>query len=290
MSAARPWSELRAELEDAGFHPSRRLGQNFLSDANMLRAIARDSGVVRGDFVLEIGPGPGTLTAELAELGARILAVEIDPRLCEIAARSLRGASDVRLLCADALAGKHELNPALAQALPHSGDWHVVSSLPYSAGTPLLALLARLANPPATMTVLLQRELARRIAARPGGKEWGPLGVRLQLAYRVRKLRSIAPELFWPRPQVESELLRLERRADLPSEGDLPELDALLEGLFGQRRKTLGGRLAVLLGGRPEAERLLGDHGLGPAERPETVDERAWLALSRDPRWRSRPG
>ncbi|HVS09438.1 MAG TPA: 16S rRNA (adenine(1518)-N(6)/adenine(1519)-N(6))-dimethyltransferase RsmA [Planctomycetota bacterium] len=289
MSASRPWSEVRAELSKAGFRPSRRLGQNFLSDANMLRAIARDSGVARGDFVLEVGPGPGTLTAELVALGARILAVEIDPRLCELAERSLQVAGDVRFLCADALAGKHELNPALVRALPVAGDWHVVSSLPYSAGTPLLALLARLANPPATMTVLLQRELARKIAARPGGKEWGALGVRLQLAYRVRKLRSIPPELFWPRPQVESELLRLERREDRPSRGDLPELDALLEGLFGQRRKTLGGRLAAILGSRAEAERLLADHGLSPAGRAETVDEGTWLALSRDPRWRARP-
>ncbi|MEO6709530.1 MAG: rRNA adenine dimethyltransferase family protein, partial [Planctomycetota bacterium] len=173
-------------------------------------------------------------------------------------------------------------------ALPRSGPWHLVSNLPYSAGSPILALAARLDNPPRSITVLLQAEVAERIAAEPGGREWGPLSVRLQLAYSARILRGVPAQLFWPRPNVDSSVLRLELRPDRPSEADLEALDPLLDQLFQHRRQTLGGLLAKALGSRPLAEALLQENGIQPGLRPETLSAEALLALSRDPRWRDR--
>ena len=283
---ARPaWSEFRRALEERGFRPSRRLGQNFLRDGNMARAIVRDARVLAGDFVLEVGPGCGFLTLHLAALGARVLAIEIDPRLLEVARELLTPWPNVRFVLGDALAGKHALSPGLLDALPRSGPWHVVSNLPYAAGTPILALCARLPNPPASMTCLVQRELAERITASPGGREWGALAVRMQTAYLCELVRPVPPDLFWPRPKVESSLLRLELREARPGAEELARLDGLLELLFRQRRKSVGGLLASRLGGREAAERLLGSLGIRPDARPERLETESLLAIVRSPDW-----
>ncbi len=280
---------LRAQLEASGFRPSKRLGQNLLQDVNMARAIARDARVAAGDVVLEVGPGAGFLTAHLADLGVDLIAIEIDPRLLEIARGMLEDYAQVRWICGDALASKHALNAELLAALPPSGPWHLVSNLPYSAASPILAVTARLENPPRSATVLLQTEVAERIAAIPGGGEWGPLSVRIQLAYAARIIRSVPAQLFWPRPQVDSSLLRLELLEDRPASADGPELDALIDGLFQHRRQALGGLFTKALGSRPLALELLGSHGLDPSARPQTLSAPTFLALSRDQRWRSRP-
>ena len=138
-----PWSEFRAALEAVGFRPSKARGQNFLLDTNCARSIALDSGVGAGDFVLEVGPGCGFLSVHLAELGAELLAVEIDPRLAAIARRFLEPYPGVRLLEGDVLDGKHRLSPAVLEALPAIEPWHVVANLPYAITGPLLVTLSR---------------------------------------------------------------------------------------------------------------------------------------------------
>jgi 16S rRNA (adenine1518-N6/adenine1519-N6)-dimethyltransferase len=178
MSAVEPggrpaWLEVRVRLEQRGFRPSRRLGQNFLLDENMLRAIVRDAQLEPQDFVLEVGPGCGFLTLHLARACREVLAVEIDPRLLEIARELCAQAPNVSWLRADALAGKHELAPEVAQRLPRSGPWKLVSNLPYSVSAPLCAVLCDLENPPASMTVLVQREVAERMVASAGSPDWG---------------------------------------------------------------------------------------------------------------------
>jgi 16S rRNA (adenine1518-N6/adenine1519-N6)-dimethyltransferase len=284
-----PLAQWRADLEARGFRPSKRLGQNFLVDENMARAIARDARVSAGDFVLEVGPGCGFLSVHLAALGVRLVAIEIDPRLCELAREVLSSCPQTRVLQGDALDGKHALNPELLAQLPPRGIWHVVSNLPYSAGTPILVLLSRTANPPQSMTVLVQRELAERIAAGPGSKTWGPVTVRLQASYAVEIVRHVPPRLFWPEPDVESSLLRLSLRERRPSAAELDELDALVDGLFQHRRKTLQRLLGELLGARDAAKNLLEQRGLEPSARPESLSLEDLLALARSDAWRARP-
>jgi 16S rRNA (adenine1518-N6/adenine1519-N6)-dimethyltransferase len=277
------WAELRARLEAEGFHPARALGQNFLRDVSMARAIARDSEVGEGDFVLEVGPGCCMLSLRLLELGVRLCAVEIDARLARVARELLaapqRGTAEV--LEGDVLAGKHALSPAVVERLPRSGPWHVVANLPYSAGTPFLVLVARLPNPPASATVLLQRELVERLAAEPGGKAWGPVGARVRLAYEVRAGRRLGPELFWPRPKVESSVAHLRLRADRPDAAAVAGFDRLVDGLFQARRKALGGRLGELWGDRELALACLAGLGIDPRARVETLSVEHLLALAR---------
>jgi len=281
---------LRADLEAGGFRPSKRLGQNLLQDVNMARAIARDARLAAGDLVVEIGPGAGFLTAHLAELGVELIAIEIDPRLLEVARGLLADYPRVHWILGDALASKRAWNPELLAALPARGDWHLVSNLPYSAASPILAVAARLENPPRSATVLLQTEVAQRIAAPPGGGDWGPLSIRVQLAFEARVLRAVPAQLFWPRPKVESSVLRLELRAQRPDPADAEALDPLIDRLFQHRRQALGGLLAKSLGDRPAALELLARHGLDPSARPETLGLEALLAISRDPHWRARGG
>lgn len=277
------WKELRARLEAEGFHPSRALGQNFLRDVSLARAIVRDSGVGEGDFVLEVGPGCCMLSLCLLEVGVRLLAVEIDARLARVARERLaapaRGSAQV-LEC-DVLAGKHVLSPAVLERLPNVGPWHVVANLPYSSGTPFLVLVSRLAHPPATATVLLQCELVERLAAEPGGKVWGPSGARVRLFYDVGIARRVGPELFWPRPKVDSAVAHLRLRADRPSAELARDFDRLVDGLFQARRKALGGRLGELWGDRERALAALAALGIDPRARVETLPVERLLALAR---------
>ena len=279
-----PWSEFRAALEAAGFRPSKSRGQNFLLDGNMARSIARDSGVGAGDFVLEVGPGCGFLSVHLAALGVRLLGVEIDGRLLEVARRFLAPFEDVVFVEADVLAGKHRLAPEVAGRLPTDDDWHLVSNLPYSVAGPLLVVLSRLAHPPRSMTALVQREVAERITARPAEKGWGVLGAKLAPLYRREAGRRVPAGLFWPRPRVESAVVRLERRPEDP--GALGAYDALVERLFQHRRKAVGGTLRGLLGDSDRARALLEEAGADPRARPGTLEVETLRVLSGSPLWR----
>lgn len=279
MTARPAWSVFRAALEERGFRPSRRLGQNFLLDENMVRAIVRDAKVRASDFVLEIGAGCGFLSLHLVEAGVDLLCVEVDDRLLPIAEHLVSGRGRARFLRADVLAGKNALAPEVESALPVSGDWHLVSNLPYSVAGPVLALLAARACPPASMTVLVQREVAERIAARPSTPEWGPLSIRLQARYEPRILRTVGPDLFWPRPKVESAVVRLVRRPPVWAEGELRHLDHLAGELLRNRRQTLGRVLARAAGDRGAGQRALEAAGIDPSLRAETLDLEAWRRL-----------
>jgi 16S rRNA (adenine1518-N6/adenine1519-N6)-dimethyltransferase len=277
------WSEVSAELSRMGFRPSRKLGQNFLRDSNMARAIARDAALGPEDFALEVGPGGGVLSGALLELGVRLLAVEIDPRLAEWTRRLMAGSPGCEVLCADVLAGKHELNPEVASRLPRGKPWHLVANLPYSVSSPLLACLAHADDPPATMTVLVQREVAERILTEPGSSAWGPLGARLRLAYHASKGRPVGPHLFWPVPKVESQVLHLKRRERWPSKAEWSRFDAVVSLLFRHRRQSMGRALSRALGGREEALELCGRHGIDPTTRAECLTVEELVELSEDP-------
>jgi len=266
-----PWSELRARLAARGFRPSRRLGQSFLIDDNMARAIARDADLEPGARVLEVGAGLGVLTLSLLEAGADVLAVEIDPRLCELARERLGERPRLRWILADALSGKHRLAPEVERELPRQEPWHLVSNLPYSISAPLLAILTDREHPPRTMTALVQLEVAERVVAAPGGAAWGPLSVRLQAAYRASLGRRLAPALFWPRPAVESALVRLELSPEAEPLADRRRLGDLAGRLFQHRRQTLARALGDLLADRALALDLLAAGGIDPRSRAEVL-------------------
>jgi 16S rRNA (adenine1518-N6/adenine1519-N6)-dimethyltransferase len=286
-----PWSAFRSALDAAGFRPSKTLGQNFLVDPNAARAIALDARLPEGAHVLEVGAGCGFLSVHLAELGVALLAAEIDVRLLAVARRLLAGYPNVRWWLGDVLDGKHALAPGLTAELPGTAPWHLVSNLPYSIAAPLLAVLARLPNPPRSMTVLVQDEVAERLAARPGSAAWGALPARLGLLYEARAGRALGPQLFWPRPRVASRVVELSFR---PLEGLAPgetaAFDQLVEVLFQQRRKQLLTLLADQLGDRRRAEDWVREAGLAPRARPETLGIAELLSLVRAPHGHHHPG
>lgn len=277
-----PWSEFKRALDLAGFRPSRRLGQNLLLDENAARAIARDAQVGEGEFVLEVGPGCGFLSVHLAHAGARLLAVEIDERLAPVAARFLEPYGDAEVLVADALAGKRSLNPVVEERLPSSGTWHLVSNLPYSVGGPILANLAARDHPPTSMTVLVQAEVADRLAARAGSREWGPLTVAVQLAYSAEVLRRVPPGLFWPRPKVDSAVIRFERLEEIAPAADRARTRELAARLLQRRRQTLGRVLRDVEGDRGRAESALAACGVDGGQRTGDLDLVALAALARE--------
>lgn len=279
MSERPSWAHFQERLREAGFRPARRLGQNFLLDENMLQAIARDARVARGETVLEVGPGLGFLTRHLLECGAELVCAEIDERLLAIAQSWLPGP---RWVLGDVLAGKHALAPAVASALPRNSHWQLVSNLPYSVAAPLLAVLADLEHPPRGMTVLVQREVAERIAARPATSEWGLLSIALQSAYAVELLRHVPPQLFWPRPEVESSVVRLTLARPGIDPGRRRELLTLAGRLFQRRRQTLG-RVLGELWGRETALGRLAALGWPASRRAEELDLAQLLELSATP-------
>ena len=279
------WQTWKARLSAVGFHPSKRLGQNFLLDPNLLSAIARDAEVGPGDRVIEVGTGLGFLTRALLATGAQVVSVEVDRRLHALVAEDLHGEERLELVCADALSGKHALSPELITATSESSPWHLVGNLPYAISGPLLAECAGAEHPPASMTVLVQREMAERVGAGVQDPGWGLLGLRLQLSYSVRQLRSVGGAHFRPRPRVESGLLRLERRADAPSAELLAAVVRLTGALFGRRRQVIRRVLGDVMGDREAALALLEGVGIPEETRVQALREQEWLLLARAWDW-----
>lgn len=252
-------SEIRALLEENGLAPNKALGQNFLIDQNLIRRLVEASGVGARDLVLEVGPGTGALTDALLERGAETIACELDAGLADLLTRRYERqieSGQFRLIRGDCLASKAEMNPGIEQALAGRA-FRLVANLPYGAASPLMAILATRHAPslaPAAgraaclgQFVTIQREVGARLRAAPGESEYGELGVLAQAMCEVKRLATLAPECFWPRPKVTSEMVALVPRAE-PLTRDPDRLAALCRRLFTKRRKQLGtilGREAI---------------------------------------------
>ncbi len=279
---------LKARLNRAGVRPRTRLGQNFLLDPNQTECIARAGALEARDVVLEVGPGTGALTRVLAASGCRILGVELDRRLLAMAANATQDLPNVALMEGDVLARKQRINPAvcdrvralLAKAGPDA-RLKSVSSLPYSAGTPFVANLFASDLPWARAVFLLQAEVAERLVAAPDTPAYGALSVRAALGGRVELARRIPPEVFWPRPKVESALVVVDflpapERLALPWDA----LRALVREAFQSRRKALRNALKHWLAA-PGRTGLLETLGIDPARRAGTLAPGEYLALAR---------
>jgi 16S rRNA (adenine1518-N6/adenine1519-N6)-dimethyltransferase len=239
------FASYRARLDALGFRPSSSLGQNFLLDPSLHKSIAAAAAPRAGDLVLEIGVGLGFLTRELAATGATVIGVEIDARLLAVATEELRACPNVHLVHADAIDGE-TLHPAVLAAVQSrlgAGRFIVCANLPYAVAGPLLAKLACLERLPDGIVVLVQKELAVRLAAAPGNREFGNLAALLQSMFAVSRIREVPPQVFRPRPKVDSSVLLLSRRDDVDAAlapvAARWRWQAFLRAIFQQRRKTL---------------------------------------------------
>jgi len=270
-------ASVRALLDEHGIHPKKSLGQHFLADPNTARRVAALAGVQRGDSILEIGPGLGSLTLALVERGARVLAVEVDARLAGVLESVLRraGADDcVEVRVADALTVEWRT------ALAASPEWSCVSNLPYNVAVPVVVRLLEDAPAVTRIVAMVQREVGERLAAGPGDPEYGAVSVKVGYHAEVSLLGTVPPAVFVPRPKVDSALVGMVRRATppvtVPSESDF--FDLVRSG-FSQRRKMLRRSLRPLLGAHAAA--VLEAAGVEPTARAETLGLDEWAALAR---------
>lgn len=245
MNERDPFSTFRVRMEALGFKPSSVLGQNFLLDPSLHRFLADRAGPTAADTVVEIGVGLGFLTRELATRAGRVVAVEIDARLYQLAREELAGVANIEWVHGDALAGDDRtLHPAIVGAVPTAGGrLLVVANLPYSVSGPLLAELMALPRLPERCVLLVQKELAQRIAAPGGTPDYGSLAALVQSLYVARAVRDVGPQVFRPRPKVVSAVLELTARTDssllTASSAQRRSLAVFLRQLFQQRRKVL---------------------------------------------------
>ncbi|MYD95420.1 MAG: ribosomal RNA small subunit methyltransferase A [Chloroflexi bacterium] len=252
----------------APFRPSSRRGQNFLVDRAVQRRIASAAALPPGATVVEIGAGTGNLTEALLAHGLRVTAVEIEDVLVARLRDRFRNRDHVQIVSGDARRlDLHQLA---------GGPFHVVANLPYSVGTRLVVSFVTAPKPPRSLTVLLQREVARRLTAQPG--DMALLSVIVQSFARARRLFDVPPEAFRPRPKVISTLVRIDpvRRTGLDIESAEARIAVARHG-FAQTRKKLRNSLAAGLGRRePEVGAALEAAGIDPGRRPQTLALGEW--------------
>jgi 16S rRNA (adenine1518-N6/adenine1519-N6)-dimethyltransferase len=266
---------LRETLADHGLIARKSFGQHFLLDLNVTRKIARLAGPFEGRAVIEVGPGPGGLTRALLESDAgRVIAVEKDTRFAPLL-DELAEASNGKLAIAYADALKVDEASLLIERCETAGA-HLVANLPYNVGTPLLIKWLTRPWRPRDMTLMFQKEVAQRIAARAGEDAYGRLSVIAQAVCEARTIMDLPARAFTPPPKVASAVVRLTPRADSPSPEDLRALERITAAAFGQRRKMLRSSLKSVGG-----EALCEKAGIDPNARAETISVAGFLALAR---------
>ena len=288
---------LRELFEQVGFTLDSQRGQNFLVDLNLLDLLERSAGIGPDDVVLEVGTGTGALTERLARNARRVVTVEIDPRLAQLARDRLVDSANVTQVEGDVLASKHRLAPqvlaAIAAAVGDSaaaspGRLLLVANLPYCVATPVISNLLALPRPFDAAVVTVQREMAERMASPAGSHSYNALSVWIGAQCRAEIVRILPPSVFWPRPKVESAIIRLDlesrRRATI---ADLGRFHAFVRDVFCHRRKLLRGVLVRMAGGKQNQgarERVDGVFsllGLSPTMRAEDIPPDEFVRLER---------
>ena len=247
--------------------PTKTLGQNFVTDAGTVRRIVARAGVGPGDVVVEVGPGLGSLTLALLDAGARVTAVEIDPVLAAqlpltVAQRRPDAVERLEVVTADALS---------VTSLPGPEPTALVANLPYNVAVPvLLSMLERFGSLRSAL-VMVQAEVAERLAAPPGSRTYGIPSAKAAWYADVSLAGSIGRTVFWPVPNVDSALVRLVRREPRPSSAGRAAVFACVDAAFAQRRKTLRAALAGWAGSPARAEEVLRAAGVDPSLRGERL-------------------
>ena len=249
-----------------GITPTKQLGQNFVVDANTVRRIVRVAGVGAGDVAVEVGPGLGSLTLGLLAAGAHVVAVEIDPVLAAalpgtVAELAPGAAARLEVVAEDALR---------VQALPREPT-ALVANLPYNVAVPVLLTFLERFGSLRTGLVMVQAEVAERLAARPGEPAYGVPSAKAAWYADVRRAGSVARQVFWPVPNVESGLVALTRREPPDTTAPREAVFAVVDAAFAQRRKGLRAALAPWAGDPRAAERILQRAGVDPKARGETL-------------------
>ena len=247
-------SFLTHRFREAGIRPDVRHGQNFLIDLNLLDLLLDTAEIGPQDVVLEVGTGLGSLTTRMAPLAAHVVTVEVDSRLYQLASEELVDAQNVTMLKTDALKNKNQLSQEVIDAVQEKlreipgAQLKLVANLPYNIATPILSNLLLFDPVPVSMTATVQKELADRINAEPGVKDYSALSIWMQALCYTRVVRTIPPQCFWPKPKVTSAIVHIvpspAKRARV---SDLHFFHAFIRTLSQHRRKFLRGVLVTML-------------------------------------------
>ncbi len=274
----------RAVLAQFGIHARKKYGQNFLTDRGIVTGIIDAAGITEDDCVLEIGPGIGTMTQYLSEAAGHVVCVEIDTNLRPVLDQTLAGYDNVDVIWQDILRTDLE---ELAEEYNEGRPLKVVANLPYYVTTPILLYLLEEKGCFESITVMVQKEVADRICAEAGSKEYGALSLAVQYFSDPQVVLKVPPSCFLPRPAVESSVLHLQAYEQPPVEAEEGFLFALIRASFNQRRKTLANGLShgFRYGGRTltraEVEEALAAMGLPADVRGEKLSLEEFAALSR---------
>lgn len=260
--------DVRALADRLNLRPTKSRGQNFVVDANTVRRIVRAAGLRLDDVVIEVGPGLGSLTLALLDAVQRVVAIEIDPLLggqlaATVADRRPDLAGRLEVVVADALQ---------VSALPGPAPTALVANLPYNVSVPVLLHLLETVPTLRTALVMVQAEVAERLAAPPGSRTYGVPSVKAAWFADVRRAGNVARSVFWPVPGVDSGLVHLERRDPPASTAGRVAVFRCVDAAFAQRRKTLRAALAGWAGSAQAAETVLRTAGVDPSARGEMLD------------------
>ena len=263
--------DITALLEEHSLSPRRAFGQNFVADPNTVRRIARLADVGPGDHVVEIGAGLGSLTLALAETGARVTAIEIDHGVAPVLRKITAEHSNITVVEGDAMTLDWR------SLLADESRVTVVANLPYNVATPLVADLLDTVPQIDRFVVMVQREVALRLAASAGSADYGAISVKVAYWATARILGDVPPTVFVPRPKVTSSIIEITRRQS-PAVDGIPAdfLFGLVRQAFGQRRKMLRRSLSDKV-----TEADFAAAGISPEDRPERLDVQAWGRLAR---------
>ncbi len=258
-------------LKKHHFTFKKSLGQNFLIDSNILRKIVEAAGLTAEAGAIEIGPGIGSLTEMLARHAKRVVAIEIDQRLLPILADNLATYDNIQVIHGDVL--QQDMHQIIQEHFSDIEQLHVVANLPYYVTTPILMKLLEERLPIASITVMIQKEVAERIAAKPGGKEYGSLSVAAQYYAEVHYCMTVPKSVFMPKPNVDSAVIRLAIRTQPPVHVADEELFfRVIRSSFTQRRKTIYNNLrAAFADANLDWQKLLSEVEIDPVRRGETL-------------------
>ncbi len=260
-------------LKRFGIRMSKKLGQNFLIDEHVVKSIVDAAGIKPGDAVLEVGPGIGTLTQGLAEAGANVTAVEIDRRLLEVLSKTLEGYENVRIVHGDIL----RINIPETVGAP---NYKVVANLPYYITTPIIMGLLEARLPIEVLVTMVQKEVAQRMVASPGTKDYGALSVAVQYYTKAEIMFIVKPDSFIPAPSVDSAVIRCTVRDTPPVQVDEKTFFKVVKAAFAQRRKTLLNTLKITGVPVETLKIILEKAGIDGTRRGETLSLDEFAALS----------
>ncbi len=280
---------LRHLFQERGLEAKNKLGQNFLIDLNLLDMIARIGNPGPDDLVLEVGTGTASLTSRLIERAGAVLSVEIDAGFHQLASETLDPRDNLVLMHADILAGKNDLNPIVLDAIAelmartNTKSIRLIANLPYAVATPVISNLLLTDLPIDRMVVMVQWEHGVKLCAPPSTQHYGSLSVLVQSLAYVELIRRVNPRVFWPRPKVDSAIVKIvplaRKRAQV---GDVLRFRIFLRDLYTHRRKNLRGALVGMPGrtwSKPEVDARLAALGIAGTVRAEDLDLKQHLLL-----------